>query len=120
MSGKKNKAVWLVAGMGVLFVLLTGILYVGAKTKGPVRLVYIPKVIDDKNDFWKFLLEGVQMAAEESGAEVTIMAGKNETDVQGQIGCHPFKPDQLYNCARGGAGDQRGRDSSGSGGFYTG
>ena len=85
MSGKKNKAVWLVAGMGVLFVLLTGILYVGAKTKGPVRLVYIPKVIDDKNDFWKFLLEGVQMAAEESGAEVTIMAGKNETDVQGQI-----------------------------------
>lgn len=38
MSGKKNKAVWLVAGMGVLFVLLTGILYVGAKTKGPVRL----------------------------------------------------------------------------------
>ena len=85
MSGKKNKAVWLVAGMGVLFVLLTGILYVGAKTKGPVRLVYIPKVIDDENDFWKFLLEGVQMAAEESGAEVTIMAGKNETDVQGQI-----------------------------------
>ena len=34
MSGKKNKAVWLVAGIGVLFVLLTGILYVGAKTKG--------------------------------------------------------------------------------------
>ncbi len=51
----------------------------------PARIICIPKIIDSENDFWVQLLDGVRMAAEEYGMELTVMAPKRETDIEEQI-----------------------------------
>lgn len=48
------------------------------------HIIYIPKVINENVDFWMLLIEGVEMAAQENKAEVTIVAGESENDYQGQ------------------------------------
>jgi ribose transport system substrate-binding protein len=44
------------------------------------RMIYIPKVIDNENDFWTSVIDGARMAAEEYGVELEIMAADSETD----------------------------------------
>ncbi|MDY3917920.1 MAG: substrate-binding domain-containing protein [Candidatus Limivivens sp.] len=85
MSWKKNKLAVILAGIVLLAALTGAAFYVRNKTRQPVTMVYIPKVIDEKNDFWTSLLEGAKMAAEEYGVELTVMAGKSEDDYEGQI-----------------------------------
>lgn len=55
-----------------------------SRRKSPVSLVYIPKIIDETNDFWTALLSGAQTAAEEYGAGLELMAPESETDYEGQ------------------------------------
>lgn len=49
-----------------------------------ISLVYIPKIIDESNDFWTSLIEGATTAAEEYGVELEVMAPSSETDYEGQ------------------------------------
>ena len=49
-----------------------------------LSLVYIPKVVDKKNDFWKALILGTRMAAQEYNAVIEIKAPSEENDVERQ------------------------------------
>jgi ribose transport system substrate-binding protein len=57
------------------------------KTASRFRVVYVPKATDDTIDFWRVLLDGVEMAAEEYDVELTILGPDSETDFDGQIRC---------------------------------
>lgn len=71
------------AGLAGLAVLLFLFPY-GNKDQEPRRIICIPKIIDEENDFWVQLLEGARMAALEYGMEITIVAAETEDDVEGQ------------------------------------
>lgn len=47
-------------------------------------LVYIPKVEDSTNDFWKALILGTKMAAKEYNADIEIKAPTEENDIERQ------------------------------------
>lgn len=49
-----------------------------------LSLVYIPKVVDETNDFWKALILGTRMAAQEYNAAIEIKAPTEENDVERQ------------------------------------
>lgn len=49
-----------------------------------MSLVYIPKVEDSTNDFWKALILGTKMAAKEYNADIEIKAPTEENDVERQ------------------------------------
>lgn len=49
-----------------------------------LRMIFIPKIVDEDNDFWKLLLEGARMAAVENKVELTIVAAEAEEDCEGQ------------------------------------
>lgn len=49
-----------------------------------LSLIYIPKVVDGTNDFWKSLILGARMAAKEYNAEIGILAPSEENDVERQ------------------------------------
>lgn len=47
-------------------------------------MICIPKVIDDTSDFWRVLIEGVQMAAKEYDVSLEFMAPQKEEEYQVQ------------------------------------
>ena len=49
-----------------------------------MSLVYIPKVEDSTNDFWKALILGTKMAAKEYNADIEINAPNEENDIERQ------------------------------------
>ena len=49
-----------------------------------LSLVYIPKVVDKTNDFWKALILGTKMAAKEYNADIEIKAPTEENDIERQ------------------------------------
>ena len=49
-----------------------------------LSLIYIPKVVDGTNDFWKALILGTRMAAQEYNAAIEIKAPTEENDVERQ------------------------------------
>lgn len=49
-----------------------------------MSLVYIPKVEDSTNDFWKTLILGTKMAAKEYNADIEIKAPTEENDIERQ------------------------------------
>lgn len=49
-----------------------------------LSLVYIPKVEDSTNDFWKALILGTKMAAKEYNADIEIKAPAEENDIKRQ------------------------------------
>ncbi len=73
---------WVFAGVAVAAGIL---LWRGGEGEEKGRkIIFIPKVIDEDNDFWKLLIEGVRMAAAENQMEVTIVAAKTEDDYEAQ------------------------------------
>ena len=49
-----------------------------------MSLVYIPKVEDSTNDFWKALILGTKMAAKEYNADIEIKAPAEENEIERQ------------------------------------
>ena len=49
-----------------------------------MSLVYIPKVEDSTNDFWKALILGTKMASKEYNADIEIKAPAEENDIERQ------------------------------------
>lgn len=83
---KKNKR-WVLL---VLLLMLT-VAFLGingyrkqVQEKREFSLVYIPKIIDETNDFWTTLIAGAGTAAEEYGAVLELKAPDSETDYEGQ------------------------------------
>lgn len=54
------------------------------KNSQQMKMIYIPKIVDENNDFWTALLEGAKMAADDYDVDLTIMGGDDETDYEGQ------------------------------------
>jgi ABC-type sugar transport system, periplasmic component len=54
------------------------------KTEEKIKIIYIPKVIDQTNDFWSALLGGARMAAKEYNVDLTIVAPDTEEDYKKQ------------------------------------
>ncbi len=49
------------------------------------RIVYIPKMADDGNSFWRTVREGVLSAAEDLGVDIVVRSTADETMIDGQI-----------------------------------
>lgn len=49
-----------------------------------VRIVLIPKGLNDSNTFWSDVIEGAEMAASERNVELTVLAPSFETEVEVQ------------------------------------
>jgi len=49
-----------------------------------IRIIYIPKIQDETNDFWTTLIYGANMAAKELDVDLKILAPESETDFEGQ------------------------------------
>ena len=71
----------MILGCGILGGLF---FYHKSKNAVPKRIICIPKIIDQENDFWVQLLEGVQMAGLEYGMEVEIVAASQENAFEEQ------------------------------------
>lgn len=85
MKHKKSKIIAISLGLlGV--VLLAGLLLYSAfgMKKRPYRIVLIPKIVDETNDFWTSLIGGAQMGAQEYDVELQMKAGDSEYDYEGQ------------------------------------
>ncbi|NLJ90807.1 MAG: substrate-binding domain-containing protein [Clostridiales bacterium] len=50
----------------------------------PKRIIFIPKLIDNTNDFWVDLIAGTELAAKEYDVDLTIVAPNREDDYEGQ------------------------------------
>ncbi|OXM86186.1 substrate-binding domain-containing protein [Paenibacillus rigui] len=79
------------AGFIVLAALLSYALYIGpSMVSGQLetpnnRIVYIPKTIDQRVEFWQVMNQGVLAAAKEFNAQVTVIGTEKESDIDGQI-----------------------------------
>ncbi|MCD7820206.1 MAG: substrate-binding domain-containing protein, partial [Lachnospiraceae bacterium] len=84
----KKKKKTILFGIVLTAVVLSGILLYffnpWDKNRTEYFLVYIPKVRDDENDFWSTLLDGAEMAAEEYGVTLEILAPDSESDYEQQ------------------------------------
>jgi len=54
------------------------------KSTTPINIVYIPKSIDETNEFWMALISGVKMASKEYNVNLTALAPKQEVDYEEQ------------------------------------
>lgn len=64
-------------------VMLLGHMYLTAEQK-EYRVMYIPKVLDEESDFWVQMREGIEMAASEGNAQVSVAGASVESDYETQ------------------------------------
>lgn len=78
---KNKKYVFIVLACVMVF-LFAGLWLAGhwQNKNNPIRMVYIPKVVDEESDFWSSLIEGAEAAAKEYGAELTVSGPDSEND----------------------------------------
>jgi ribose transport system substrate-binding protein len=48
------------------------------------RMIFIPKIIDEHNDFWVSVIDGANIGAKECGVDLKVEAGPSEEDWQSQ------------------------------------
>ena len=71
--------------LGILLLTLGIRVQNDAKKEENYHLIFIPKTIDESNDFWTALIEGAELGAEEFGAEIEVKGGRSEDDIDTQI-----------------------------------
>lgn len=84
MKKSRIYMIGILAVVGVVFFSLIYIYSQQGKVEKNYDIIYIPKVVDKNNDFWTSLIAGANMAAEEYGSHLQVVAGENESDVAGQ------------------------------------
>ncbi len=75
------KGLALAAGILIMAVALFFFTYPRNKK---IHVIYIPKIVDQSNEFWATLLAGANMAAKEYGANLSVMAADSENHVEQQ------------------------------------
>jgi len=83
MKKLRNKIVVLIL-LCITALCITIIAGENLKMEEPIKIIYIPKIIDETNEFWSALIGGANMAAKEYGAELTIVAPNAENDYERQ------------------------------------
>lgn len=95
-SKKERAARWILLLTVILLILLLSVYLIKNSRdleKDPYQIVMIPKVIDERNDFWKALIEGAQAGAKEYGVELSFRAADAEDN-------HEMQADILYQVAK--------------------
>lgn len=72
--------------LGTLLI-VSGLMRTQKEETKEYNIVLIPKIIDESNGFWSTLIAGAQLGAREYQVKLSVMAGKSEEDVKGQIAC---------------------------------
>ena len=75
---KKSYRKWLIIVSSILCLGLLLFLIYNIQThkeKKVIHMVYIPKLIDETNDFWTALIEGANMAAKDYDIDLVIDGG---------------------------------------------
>lgn len=83
-TGKRKK--WIVLVL-VFVIIMVGIFIAikeYRKEKETFKMIFIPKIVDETNDFWTSLLDGVDMATTEFDIDMTIVAPTSEEDYERQ------------------------------------
>ena len=80
---KRMREVLVIIVLGCAGVLWGWTVYVQDRNE-PIDVIYIPKIIDDTNEFWSSLLAGAKMAAQEYNVNLRIVAAESELDYEGQ------------------------------------
>ena len=70
-----------------LFLIIFNLLSMQSQDQKVYKMILIPKTIDETNGFWTSLIAGAELGAEEFKADLEIVGGKSETDIEGQINC---------------------------------
>lgn len=83
MRGNKRAVIWF-AWLLVLVFLSLVLTRCEAKEDKTIKIIYISKVVDDRNAFWFSLIEGAEIAAKEYGVDLTIKAPDLESDYEKQ------------------------------------
>lgn len=79
--GKNGKRGIIFLGIGILILGFFFILYLGEmKENKNIKVVFIPKVLDETNDFWMSMISGAKSAAKEYQADIIILAPQIEND----------------------------------------
>lgn len=76
--------------VGIILMLFIGLLvylFYLSNNDTTLQMVYIPKIGKIDADFWSFLLEGAQAAADEFDVNLTLMFPESENDYAGQKQC---------------------------------
>ena len=82
---KYGRLIMAAAGALLAAAVILGLYFYGHRREEPQkRIIFIPKIIDNENDFWVQLLEGAAMAAKEYGMSITVVAPDKENDFGGQ------------------------------------
>lgn len=68
----------------VIIPLFIFIIVSSIKDSRPLKIICIPKIIDESNDFWSALMEGANMAAEEYDVILTVIAPDSEEEYEKQ------------------------------------
>lgn len=83
---KKNRIILAVILL-FLCILIPGVYKIvshSLNVEKPIRIIYIPKIIDDTNEFWSALIGGAEMAAREFNVDLSVVAPDAEEDYERQ------------------------------------
>lgn len=84
MNHKKH---WFSFGViSIIVFVMVGCVWLMKQGKEPenISMVYLPKIIDETNEFWTALIAGANTAAQEYNVKLEIKAAKKETDFEYQ------------------------------------
>lgn len=81
---KRIKKSRVVKAVLAVLLILAAIFFIRGKwqPEKPVKIVFLPKVRDETNDFWMSIISGGQSAAKEFDAELIVLAPDIETDYE--------------------------------------
>ncbi|WP_156889743.1 substrate-binding domain-containing protein [Paenibacillus harenae] len=82
-----RKWTWVFIGAALLAVLAAFAFDAGMTRLKPQakHILFVPKTIDSSFEFWEVMRQGVDTAAAEFGAQVTVAGTETEWDIEGQI-----------------------------------
>ncbi len=68
-----------------IFLIAFSLLNSQDQEKKVYKIILVPKTIDDTNGFWTSLTAGAELGAEEASADIEVVGGSSEEDIEGQI-----------------------------------
>lgn len=90
----RNRQIFMLGLLAAASLILLAVLWRENHTRGEkYQILFVPKVVDEQNDFWKALVEGAEAGAKEYGAELVIRAADAEDN-------HQMQADILYQAVK--------------------
>ncbi|NRF93751.1 substrate-binding domain-containing protein [Paenibacillus frigoriresistens] len=83
-----RKHIWKLALAAVIMIGAGWTLLILASSElrqGPTPILFVPKTMDKRIEFWQVLMQGMNSAAKEYDAEIQVVGPDSESDIDGQI-----------------------------------